>query len=117
MHVYTELNSFEVASVTEETETTFLTKITRQKFHKAEREKLATPGWRCFFLGSKGTEAEHDNILQQSGRMNASAPDKGQDAAVHQALMILDQVWTLPLICCVTLNKSLFFPGPESPYL
>lgn len=36
---------------------------------------------------------------------------------MHQALVVSVQVWILPLICCVILNKSLFFSGLESPYL
>lgn len=36
---------------------------------------------------------------------------------MHRALVISVQVWMLPLICCVILNKSLFFSGLESPYL
>lgn len=68
MHVYTgELNSFEVASVTEETEMTFLTKMTREKFHMAEREELATPIWRCFFLGGKALNQNITSSSNQAG--------------------------------------------------
>lgn len=63
-----------------------------------------------FLSRRKGTEAEH-NILQQPGRMNAPATDEWKGVSVHQALVILDDVWILPLVCCVTLNKSLFFSG------
>lgn len=36
---------------------------------------------------------------------------------MHQVLVISVQVWILPLICCVILNKSLFLSGLESPDL
>lgn len=61
--------------------------------------------------GGRGVAAGHGNRLY--GQDEHMLMGKGAGHWGHQALVRPAQVWTLPLIHCVTLNRSLFFSGPE----
>lgn len=61
--------------------------------------------------GGRGVEAGHGNRL--CGQDERMSMGKRAGHWGRQALVMPAQVWTLPLIHCVTLNRSLFFSGPE----
>lgn len=87
----------------------------RQTSHLVEREALATPVKTCSFRTKRNGAETGDTTLQH--RAGGTCWGREPGVGLHHTLPICPAAWALPLTCCVTLNKSLFFLGPESPYL